>query len=89
MATHSSILAWRIPWREEPGRLQSYRVAQSPTRLNQLSTAQHSVTPMPPNSEVLLLSAIMRSRVLPSPFQLHLVWENSILGLQELWPLPI
>ena len=23
MATHSSILAWRIPWREEPGRLQS------------------------------------------------------------------
>ena len=23
MATLSSILAWRIPWREEPGRLQS------------------------------------------------------------------
>ena len=23
MATHSSILAWRIPWRKEPGRLQS------------------------------------------------------------------
>ena len=23
MATHSSILAWRIPWTEEPGRLQS------------------------------------------------------------------
>ena len=23
MATHSSILAWRIPWREETGRLQS------------------------------------------------------------------
>ena len=23
MATHSSILAWRIPWREEPGELQS------------------------------------------------------------------
>ena len=23
VATHSSILAWRIPWREEPGRLQS------------------------------------------------------------------
>ena len=22
MATHSSILAWRIPWAEEPGRLQ-------------------------------------------------------------------
>ena len=23
MASHSSILAWRIPWTEEPGRLQS------------------------------------------------------------------
>ena len=23
MATHSSILAWRIPWTEEPGRLYS------------------------------------------------------------------
>ena len=23
MATHSSILAWGIPWREEPGGLQS------------------------------------------------------------------
>ena len=23
MATHSSIVAWKIPWMEEPGRLQS------------------------------------------------------------------
>ena len=23
MATHSSILAWKIPWMEDPGRLQS------------------------------------------------------------------
>ena len=23
MATHSSILAWRVPWTEDPGRLQS------------------------------------------------------------------
>ena len=23
MATHSNILAWRMPWTEEPGRLQS------------------------------------------------------------------
>jgi len=23
MVTHSSILAWRIPWTEEPGRMQS------------------------------------------------------------------
>ena len=25
IATHSSIIAWRIPWTEEPGRLQSMR----------------------------------------------------------------
>ena len=28
MTTHSSILAWRIPWTEEPGRLQSVGVAR-------------------------------------------------------------
>ena len=26
MATHSSILAWEIPWTEEPGGLQSMRM---------------------------------------------------------------
>ena len=26
MATHSSILAWRIPWTEEPGELQSMQL---------------------------------------------------------------
>ena len=33
MATRSSILAWKIPWTEEPGRLQSME-SQSRTRLN-------------------------------------------------------
>ena len=33
-ATHSSILTWRIPWTEEPGRLQSMGVAKSQTRLS-------------------------------------------------------
>ena len=33
MATHSSILAWRIPWTEEPGGLQSMG-SQSRTRLS-------------------------------------------------------
>ena len=32
MATHSSILAWRIPWTEEPGGLQSI-VTKSRTQL--------------------------------------------------------
>ena len=33
MATLSSTLAWKIPWTEEPGRLQSMGVAKSWTRL--------------------------------------------------------
>ena len=33
MATHSSTLAWKIPWTEEPGRLQSMG-SQSWTRLS-------------------------------------------------------
>ena len=33
-ATHSSILAGRIPWTEEPGRLQSRGVSKSQTQLN-------------------------------------------------------
>ena len=28
MATHSGILAWRIPWTEEPGRLQSMELQE-------------------------------------------------------------
>ena len=31
MATHASILAWRIPWTEEPGGLQSLRSKKSDT----------------------------------------------------------
>ena len=39
MATHSSILAWRIPWTEEPGRLQSMG-SQSRTRLKRTEHAR-------------------------------------------------
>ena len=33
LATHSNVLAWRIPWTEEPGRVQSMG-AKSWTRLS-------------------------------------------------------
>ena len=33
MATHSSILAWKIPWTEEPGRLQSMGSQESDATL--------------------------------------------------------
>ena len=34
METHSSILAWKIPWTEEPGSLQSIGSQKSWTRLS-------------------------------------------------------
>ena len=34
MATHSSILVWRIPWTEKPGRLQSMGSQKSQTQLS-------------------------------------------------------
>ena len=40
MATHSNILAWRIPWTEEPGRLPSMGCAEWDTA-QQLNTFSH------------------------------------------------
>ena len=42
MATHSSILAWRIPWTEEPGGLQSMGLK---TVGHDLSTHHHHIYP--------------------------------------------
>ena len=46
VASHSSILAWRIPWTEEPGGPQTMGVAKSQTRLKRLST--HAARTDPP-----------------------------------------
>ena len=40
MAPHSSTLAWKIPWMEEPGRLQSMGLL-SPTRLSDFTLTFH------------------------------------------------
>ena len=42
MATHSSILAWKIPWTEEPGGLQSMG-SQRSGHDERLSRAQHLI----------------------------------------------
>ena len=72
MATHSSILAWRIPWTEEPGGLQSMgsqRVTQR-TGLKQLHTCTHTsslsltsgdqkpLSVQPPRSQMLLITKL-------------------------------
>ena len=41
MTIHSSILVWRLPWTEEPGRLQSRGLLKSRTRLS----GSHTHTP--------------------------------------------
>ena len=41
MATQSSLLVWRIPWTEEPGRLQSMRSQRVRHKLKQLSMHMH------------------------------------------------
>ena len=40
MTTHSSTLAWKVPWTEEPGRLQSMG-SQSQTRLSDFTFTFH------------------------------------------------
>ena len=42
MATHSSILAWKIPWTEKPGGLQVQGVAKSRTRLSDFTSLHFS-----------------------------------------------
>ena len=41
MATHSSTLAWKTPWTEEPGRLQSMGSLMSRTRLSDFTFTFH------------------------------------------------
>jgi len=41
MATHSSICAWKIPWTEEPGGLQSMGHKESDTTEQLLFTSLH------------------------------------------------
>ena len=41
MATHSSTFAWKIPWTEEPGRLQSMGLQKSWTRLSNFTFTFH------------------------------------------------
>ena len=49
MATHSSILAWKIPWAEEPGGATVHAVTKSQTRVS-THTHKHTVTQVDPSS---------------------------------------
>ena len=59
MATHSSILAWRIPWTEEPGGLQStgsQRVRESDTT----EMTWHAPYPKLDYSNISILSVVVK-----------------------------
>ena len=46
MATHSSTLAWKIPWMEEPGRLQSMGLQRDITLLTKIHLVKAMVFPI-------------------------------------------
>ena len=56
MATHSRTLAWKTPWTEEPGGLQSTGVTKSQTRLGFELTCVESLA-FPPFLGTLALAA--------------------------------
>ena len=59
MATHFSILIWKILWAEEPGGLQSIRIAKSWTRLSMPAcTHTHTHTHFHVINSVQLLSHV-------------------------------
>ena len=43
MGTHSGILTWKVPWTEEPGRLQSMGSQKSQTQLSDWTTTAKSM----------------------------------------------
>ena len=46
MATHSSTLAWKIPWMEEPGRLQSMGLQRDITLLTKIHLVKAMAFPV-------------------------------------------
>ena len=59
MATHSNILAWRVPWTEEPGGLKSIGSQGSPSR-NVPPSPRALITQTPPYWATLLIKVSSR-----------------------------
>ena len=72
MAVHSSILAWRIPWTEEPGGLKVHGVTKSQTRLSNLACMlkRAPILPKAPSQA-------------PHTYQLRVNLLNSLIGLHS------
>ena len=67
LATHSSILAWRIPWTEEPGRLQS--IGSHRVRLSMHTCRQKPV-------RVVFSSKKIQSLGIPCGLLMYIWWDH-------------
>ena len=83
MATHCSILVWKIPWTEEPGRLHAiHRITKNQTRLSNYTLNSGSLLLLFSRSEVLTLWDLMdcSTRVLCPLFSPGGYWESCPLS---------
>ena len=71
MATHSNILAWRIPGTEEPSGAAVYGVAPSRTRLKRLSSSSSSSSMLGLSSAAVAIITVM------------VVWEDEFVCLMD------
>ena len=80
MAAHSSLLAWRIPWTEEPGGLQSRGVAESQTQRSGWTT-----TASPPFCEtaVIIIVTHFSDELTGAQRGWHKLCELTQPGLEE------
>ena len=80
MATHSSILAWKIPWTEEPGRLQSLGLQKSRTRLSDFTFTFSGVKNLPGKQE-----AWFHPWVQKIPLEKEMAIHSSVLTWEISW----
>ena len=87
MATHCSILAWRSPWTEEPGRLQS-GVAKSRTRLSDSAgrlaagLSRHTAPSAPPHARLHVEGGPRQMPLCPgSPTLTATCWQQGSLSV--------
>ena len=62
MAPHSSTLDWKIPWMQEPGRLQSMRLLRVGHDCSDLAVAALLLPPIPPSIRVFSNESTRRMR---------------------------
>ena len=88
MATHSSILAWKIQWTEEPDRLQSMELQESDTTehssITYLMSIYHMAKIKPLKSLLdFQIGSLCKTVISPlsvSPFVFHAVWNGNACG---------